>query len=327
MRRAVGTANGCRLAPLFSKRATRSAAVALALHVGVVASIAPVQAACMGMQIHAHRGSAAMPENSASALQAGYEGHWDGVETDMQQLSDGTWVLHHDLFTGRAVLTGTPRPVAKLTQADWRSARMSLNGKPTREIPPFLSDALAIANAFPNKTLNAEINEAPTSCAPIEALVTQVRQGVPHGNWFLTSSNLQNLRCARIADRQGYMGLIVFDARNAEAVGSNRLTQVVAQRGKSPVLDRAWMAKLVATLGLPAGVHVDARTMVANPDLLNDAAAARLAVFADAVQGDDALVDAIARAQARTGKLPSGAVIDGDADVFCRRVAQAIGRQ
>ncbi|WP_353193434.1 glycerophosphodiester phosphodiesterase family protein [Pandoraea pnomenusa] len=302
----------------------RTNAAALALTV-LAAVTPPLSAACLGMQIHAHRGSAADPENSGSALRSGYAGKWDGVETDMQQLSDGTWVLHHDLRTGRSVLAGAPRPVAQLTSAEWRAARMTLNGRPTAEAPPFLSDALAIASRYPGKTLNAEIKEVVGNCAPIQGLVAQMRQGISHGNWFLTSGLLQNLRCARTADAQGYMGLIVFDGRNAEAAASNRWTKMIAKHAKAPVLDRNWMNRLVAELGLPAGIHVDARTMDANPALLADATASRLAVFAYAVQGDAALADAIGRAHARTGKLPSGAVIDGDADAFCRRVASTTG--
>ncbi|VVD91418.1 glycerophosphodiester phosphodiesterase [Pandoraea pneumonica] len=313
--------------PFVLPRVRRIAVAALAVTVGTLTTMAPVSAACLGMQIHAHRGSATAPENSARALQTGYAGAWDGVETDMQQLSDGTWVLHHDMQTGRSVLAGAPRPVAQLTQADWRNARMTLNGRATNEPPPFLSDVLAIANTFPGKTLNAEIKEVVSNCTPIQGLVAQMKQGVPHGNWFLTSGLLQNLRCARTADRQGYMGLIVFDGRNAEAVGSNKLTKFVAKHAKAPVLNRAWMDHLVAQLGLPAGVHVDARTMDANPYLLDDAADTRLAVFAYAVQGDEALAEAIGHAKARTGKLPSGAVIDGDAQAFCRRVTQVIGQR
>ncbi|WP_244916841.1 glycerophosphodiester phosphodiesterase [Pandoraea apista] len=304
----------------------RNKAALAALALAAMATTAtPLQAACLGMQIHAHRGSAEDPENSGSALRSGYAGKWDGVETDMQQLSDGTWVLHHDLRTGRSVLAGAPRPVAQLSSADWRAARMTLHGKPTSEAPPFLSDALAIASLYPGKTLNAEIKEVVGNCTPIQGLVAQMRQGISHGNWFLTSGLLQNLRCARTVDSQGYMGLIVFDGRNAEAAASNRWTKMIARHAKAPVLDRAWMTRLVSELGLPAGIHVDARTMDANPDLLTDAAAARLAVFAYAVQGDAALADAIGRAHARTGKMPSGAVVDGSADAFCRRVAQVTG--
>ncbi|NMV37308.1 glycerophosphodiester phosphodiesterase [Ralstonia insidiosa] len=283
----------------------------------------PTLAECLGMKVHAHRGSSDAPENSASALRSAYAGDWDGVEIDMQQLADGTWVLHHDLTTGRAVLTGNTLPVAKLTPADWQRARMTLHGGATNEAPPFLADAAAIAAAYPGKTFNAEIKEVVGNCQPVQALVAQLHQAIPHGNWFLTSGLRTPLRCARGADRQGYLGLIVFDGRNAEAAASNRWTRLVAQHASSPRLTRAWMLDLAAELGKPAGIHVDAKTMDANPTLLDDAAATGLAVFAYAVDGDAALASAIGRAHARTNRLPSGAIIDGRAEHFCALVTQA----
>lgn len=299
------------------------ACVALGAALACALPAVPALADCLGMKIHAHRGSSDAPENSASALRSAYAGDWDGVEIDMQQLADGTWVLHHDLTTGRAVQTGGTLPVAKLTPADWQHARMTLHGRLTDEAPPFLANATAIAAAYPDKTFNAEIKEMVGNCQPVQALVAQLHQAIPHGNWFLTSGLRTPLRCARGADRQGYLGLIVFDGRNAEAAASNRWTHLIAQHASSPRLTRAWMQDLVAELGKPAGVHVDAKTMDANPTLLDDAATTGLAVFAYAVDGDTALANAIGRAYARTNRLPSGAIIDGRADRFCAQVRQA----
>jgi glycerophosphoryl diester phosphodiesterase len=300
------------------------ACAALGTALACALSAAPALAECLGMKIHAHRGSADAPENSASALRSAYAGDWDGVEIDMQQLADGTWVLHHDLTTGRAVMTGSKLPVAQLMPADWRRARMTLHGRATDEAPPFLADAAAIAAAHPDKTFNAEIKQVVGNCQPVQALVAQLQQAIQHGNWFLTSGLRTPLRCARGADRQGYLGLIVFDGRNAEAAASNRWTHLIAQHASSPRLTRAWMLDLVAELDKPAGVHVDAKTMDANPTLLDDAAATGLSVFAYAVDGDAALANAIGRAHARTNRLPSGAIIDGRADLFCAQVRQAV---
>ena len=70
------------------------ACVALGTALACALPATPALAECLGMKIHAHRGSAESPENSASALRSAYAGDWDGVEIDMQQLADGTWVLH-----------------------------------------------------------------------------------------------------------------------------------------------------------------------------------------------------------------------------------------
>lgn len=82
-------------------------------------------AACLGMQVHAHRGAPALPENSLAAIRAAYAGAWDGVEIDMQRLRDGAWVLHHDLLTGRTVSGVGRRAVLQLSSDQWRDARLT----------------------------------------------------------------------------------------------------------------------------------------------------------------------------------------------------------
>ena len=158
----------------------KNRAAALALLLCMTSTV--VQADCLGMKVHAHRGAGNAPENSLSALRNTYFGTWDGVETDLQLLGDGSWVVHHDLLTGRVVDTGAPRTVKQLTADDWRAASMKNRGVLTPETPPFVSDIADLATAFPAKTLNAEIKDVLPSCAPINTLVAQLRGGIKHGN-------------------------------------------------------------------------------------------------------------------------------------------------
>lgn len=69
------------------------------------------------MKVQAHRGAGNAPENSLSALRNAYFGTWDGVETDLQLLGDGSLVVHHDLLTGRVVDTGQSLPVRQMNAA------------------------------------------------------------------------------------------------------------------------------------------------------------------------------------------------------------------
>ncbi|MFL9923696.1 glycerophosphodiester phosphodiesterase family protein [Herbaspirillum lusitanum] len=304
---------------VITRSGKRAAAVAFAVSCALAT---PVQAACLGMQVQAHRGSASAPENSISGLGAGYQGSWDGVETDMQQLADGTWVVHHDLVTGRTVQASRNVSTHQLTSQDWQAARLKVNGRTVEEAPPFVSDLLTLASRFPGKTLNAEIKDALPNCNPVQALVAQFRRGMSHGNWFMTSAVPGNLRCARQADREGYLGLIVFDVRNAEAAVDNRASRFVASRARAPKLDQNWLMRVQNEIGMPVGVHVDARSLDANPTLLSDASMMKMPVFVYAVQGDTALAAAVRRAHDRTARWPSGVVIDGDADQFCRDVSR-----
>lgn len=276
-------------------------------------------AACLGMQVHAHRGAASAPENSLSALRAAYDGGADGVETDLQMLGDQRWVVHHDINTGRVVQAGAPRQVRQLTSADWSAARMKLRGALTGEAPPFASDLADLASGYPQQTLNAEIKDLAPSCSQVQALVGQLHSELGHGNWFMTSGAAGNLRCARQADSAGYLGLIVFDGRNAEAAGANGLTRLIASKAKAPRLDQAWLARVKQDIGVPVGVHVDARTLDANPALLPDAALMKMPVFVYAVDGDGALAAALQRARQRSGRWPSGVIVDESAG-FCARL-------
>lgn len=275
-------------------------------------------AACMGMQVHAHRGAPALPENSLASIRAAYAGAWDGVEIDMQRLKDGTWVLHHDLLTGRTVSGVGRKAVPQLSSNQWRDARLTGAGGGTP--PPFLADALRVAAAQPAKTFNAELKVIYRDCAPVSKLVAGMKAALPHGNWMITSAFPEALRCVRGTDRQGYLGLIVFDPRHAESLGANPLGKYVSQRAVAPQLTRQWLANLAATVGAPVGVHVDALTLAANPQLLRDAAAQSVRVFVYAVGGDAALAQQLRATKQREGYLPSGVIIDGDAQAFCRAV-------
>ncbi len=280
-------------------------------------------AACLGMQVHAHRGAPALPENSLASIRAAYAGAWDGVEIDMQRLKDGTWVLHHDLLTGRTVSGVGRKAVLQLSSDQWRDARLTGAGGGTP--PPFLTDALRVAAAQPAKTFNAELKVIYRDCAPVSKLVAGMKAALPHGNWMITSAFPEALRCVRGTDRQGYLGLIVFDPRHAQSPGSNPLAgtplgKVVSQRAAPPQLTHQWLANLAATVGAPVGVHVDALTLAANPQLLRDAAAQSVRVFVYAVGGDAALAQQLRATKQREGYLPSGVIIDGDAQAFCRAV-------
>ncbi|SEO17117.1 glycerophosphoryl diester phosphodiesterase [Duganella sp. CF517] len=305
---------------VITRKKNKRAASLLAWTLMLALAAQPAGAACLGMQVHAHRGAVAgAPENSLSALRAAYDGGWDGVETDMQMLADQRWVIHHDLLTGRVVQTDLPRQARQLTSADWRAAQMKLRGNTTGEPPPFVSDVTALASGYPQRALNAEIKEV-APCAQVQALVRQFQQEMAHGNWFMTSGLVGNLRCARQADAAGYLGLLVFDGRNAEAAGANGVTRYIASRARAPRLDQAWLATVKRDVGMPVGVHVDARSLDANPALLSDAAMMKMPVFVYAVEGDAALAAALKRARQRDGRWPSGVIVDESAPAFCARL-------
>jgi len=298
---------------LITKKKNKAAALGLLLSMFSTVT----HADCLGMQVHAHRGAGDVPENSLSALRNAYFGTWDGVETDLQVLADGNWVVYNDLLTGRVVDTGQPRAVKQMESDDWRAARMKNHGALTAETPPFVADIADLATAFPDKTLNAEIKDVAPSCAPVESLVAQLRSNIKHGNWFLTSSVPDNLVCARRADPQGYLGVVVPDPRQAQAAGENRVSRLVAKSARPPKLDKAWLQRMQQQIGMPIGVHVDARSLDANSHLLSDAASLDMPVFVYGSDGDSALAASLLRAQKRSHRWPSGVILSGPPDAFC----------
>jgi glycerophosphoryl diester phosphodiesterase len=87
------------------------------------------------MRVAAHRGSRLhAPENTISALIAGYTGGADVLELDLQLTKDGHLVVSHDPTTDR--LTGTPGTIGDMTLGDLRKLDFSETFRP-RDSPDF----------------------------------------------------------------------------------------------------------------------------------------------------------------------------------------------
>lgn len=272
------------------------------------------------MVLHAHRGDPAAPENSARAIQQALGGAWDGAEIDIQTLGDGAWVLHHDAQLGRTTsLKG--RPVASLDSAVWREVRMKdRQGRTTNEPAPFLRDVAQAAAAQGGKVLNIELKQPYGDCRPVQRAVADIHQTMPGGQWFLTAIDRRQLQCARRSDAAGYLGQIVLDAQ-ALAMGSDkRLIRANANRLAPPTIDRAWLARLVQEVGRPVGIHIDTHTLERNPGLLALARDMEVPVFTYGLGSDRDHARALADVRRQSGLLPSGAVINEQAEAFCRMV-------
>lgn len=277
---------------------------------------ASVRADCMGMVLHAHRGSPAAPENALSAVRLALDGEWDGVEIDIQQLRDQQWVLHHDAQLGRTTsLQG--RTSRELYSATWRELQMKdRQGRVTSESAPFLADVLALPERA-EKVLNIEIKQIDSNCEPTNLAVKQLRRGLPNGGWFLTSVDRRQLMCARKADPRGYVGQIVLDP---QALAFQSRSRSLSSRLKPPQLDYNWLSNLLQDVGAPVGAHVDINTLAANPSLLADAKALGMPIFTYHLGQDADQASALKAMARRTGLWPSGAIINGLPKEFCRQL-------
>ncbi len=302
-----------RLLPEGLARATATVLFSCMLAATVVQH---AKAACGGMVMHAHRGSPGAPENSQASVRLAYEGQWDGAEVDLQQLRDQQWVLHHDPVMGRTTSV-QGRSTRDLTSAAWQEVRLKdRQGRISTEPAPFLSTLLTQLPQSSDKVLNAEIKQVNASCEAAHNVVALMRDGRPDGRWFLTSIDRRQLQCVRKADPQGYLGQIVLDPQAL----AQRENPRMASRINPPVIDGTWLRRLVQEVGLPAGVHVDINTLVANPNLLAETKGLGLSVFTYHLGNDREHAQALRSQAMRTGLLPTGAIIDGDPSAFCQTI-------
>jgi glycerophosphoryl diester phosphodiesterase len=281
----------------------------------MLAGLIPVaaHAVCHGMVLHAHRGSPTAAENSLSAVRLAIQGEWDGAEIDIQQLRDQEWVLHHDAHLGRTTsLQGYS--TRDLDSATWRELRMKdRQGRVTNELAPFLSDVIALPE-YQDKILNVEIKQFSGTCDATIQAVSQLRRGRPLGGWFITSIDRRQLQCVRKIDPKGYAGQIVLDP---QALARESRIRSRANRISPPVIDAAWLRRLQQEVMAPVGVHVDINTLAANPSLLTDAKILNVPVFTYHLGADKKHAETLRATARRTGLLPSGAIINGSASVFC----------
>ncbi|MGF1660418.1 MAG: glycerophosphodiester phosphodiesterase [Rubrimonas sp.] len=123
------------LAALLAAAAVASAVAAgLALSAGVRAS--------HKVEVIAHRGHGAAPENSLPAIEMGVAAGADWIEIDVQETADGAVALIHDRDFMK--LAGDPRQVADLTLAELRGIDIGARFSPdfAGTVAPTLAEAL-----------------------------------------------------------------------------------------------------------------------------------------------------------------------------------------
>ena len=280
---------------------------------------ASAHAECLGMALHAHRGSHDAPENSQLAVKRAFEGEWDGVEIDIQRLRDQQWVLHHDPKLGRTTsLQG--RSTEEINSNAWKEIRLKdRKGRISSETAPFLAELLAQIADDNEKVFNVEIKQLNNNCEAAQHAAHVLNEGRPSGRWFLTAIERSQLQCVRRVDKRGYLGQIVLDPK---ALASQSRFSRFSGNLPPKIIDTAWLRQLKQEVGEPVGVHVDAATLRANPTLLADAKALGIPVFTYSLGSEREHADALRTTARRTGLLPSGAIIDGAPGAFCEMIGK-----
>lgn len=276
----------------------------------------PVLSDCESMELVAHRGAPGHPENSLSGVKAAASGAWTGVEVDAQLLGSGEWVLHHDYKTGRTTSIAG-RTVSSLNSLAWSEVRLrARSGAITSEPAPFIKDILPALS--PGRVvLNVEIKVQNLGCPAINRLLSELRAGLPAGNWHVSALDRSVLRCVRKSDPGGYLGLVVLDPRSIAREGGRKERAGALLDG--PRITEQSIDGLLSELRPPLGLHLDVLTLRTQPAILLWASQKQVPVFVYAPAGDEELADSLAFVAERVNMLPSGVIIDGSPEAFCGR--------
>jgi glycerophosphoryl diester phosphodiesterase len=268
---------------------------------------------CRKMKFFAHRGSADYPENSRSALRAAVQGPWDGVETDVQELSDGELALHHDSTLERTTNLRA-RSVSRLDSLAWKKGKMrDRQGEISEEAPALLEEVLPDIAAS-GKPINVEIKEEKfQNCALAKRTARMLMDALPPKARQISASNAAHLGCARKEDSQAYFGVVVIDYRNV----AERSRNLLGNKDHAPALNKDFLQSLKWQVGAPMGVHVDAYTFAKDSSFYEDAAREGISVMTYALTSDLTHARQLRQAWNTQGRLPDGVIIDGTPEAFC----------
>jgi glycerophosphoryl diester phosphodiesterase len=274
---------------------------------------------CRKMKFFAHRGSADYPENSRSALRAAVQGPWDGVETDVQALSDGELALHHDSTLERTTNLRA-RSVSRVDSLGWKKGKMrDRQGEITEEAPALLEEVLPDIAAS-GKPINVEIKEEKfQNCALATRTARMLMDALPPKARQISASDPRHLSCARKEDSQAYFGHVVIDHRNV----AERSRNLLGNKNQAPALNKDALQYLKWQVGAPLGIHVDAYTFAKDSSFYKDAAQEGISVMTYALTSDLTHARQLREAWNTQGRLPDGVIIDGTPEAFCAAMVLA----
>lgn len=273
-------------------------------------------AECHGMEIHAHRGSHAAPENSLLAVTSALTGDWDAAEIDIQMLSDGAWVLNHDWELGRTTSLAN-RKVNRLDSTIWQEVYLKdRKGQLTNEHGAFLEQVLETTTNNPEKVLNIEIKQPFNGCKPIHDLVENMDKKWSNLKWFFTSVDTRNLQCVRQIDKNVYLGVIMLDPN---AIMQTKFGRRFRSGYGPESINNQKLTAIKEALQAPVGVHVDVNALIKTPSALNDAKNLQMPVYTYTLEEntDKEHIKQLKKLIKKTNMLPTGAIINQKAEAFC----------
>jgi len=327
---------------MTTKRKRLFAIFLLALH--QITATVSIASECRDIELQAHRGSFKYPENTTEGVIQAFKDQFETVEIDIQQLRDGPWVLHHDLFTGRAVkipkLALWHLPASEITASQWRSGQMlDRDKKPTMFNPSFLVDTLSKADSYlkSGKKLNIEIKGS-YPCSVVTLIFGALKNTDPK-SYFFSAVDPQVLSCIRRINKTVYLGLIVAPEPDSFLAGPNSAALLGAYRSQTERMSKYNPFKLydkfgnrdlmtkagLADLALHGinGIHTDVQFLIEKPDTLRWIKERRMKVYTYGVGPDPQHIEKVASLFNATKLKPNGMIINGDAAQTCDALRRA----
>jgi glycerophosphoryl diester phosphodiesterase len=284
--------------------------------------------------LHAHRGlSVQAPENSTESVIAAFDAGFYGAEIDVQRTSDGHWVLHHDLTTGRTVRPAG-RTVRNMPLQSWRAS--TLVG--TDDSPPTLSEVILASKPHLESgqhVLNIELKDV-FDCAAIQDFQNFMRdRGLSSEDYVLASVDPRAVRCMG-KHFSGMKSLVVVDKSSAEekveslqSSARNRLGAWVDKavdrlRGASDEITQGQlsanaMEQFARDVPPPRAMYISGAVIERDPFVLQRAQQNSIDVFTYSVNQDDRQqFSAIKHARGKSGLAPKHLIVDGGKEDACR---------
>ncbi|WP_299793093.1 glycerophosphodiester phosphodiesterase family protein [uncultured Shewanella sp.] len=298
------------------------------------------------IDIAAHRGDYRQPESSNLAIAAALNDNYNSVEIDVMLLKDGTWVNHHDKYTGRATVhyTGQRYKVEKMKLNQF--AQLKLRNKQShdlldiRPITAYEAFQTFVAYRSPGQKLNVEI-KSDTYGQKLVELDNMLRQLVGQGHFYYSSADLDTLEKLRGINPTTYLGfvqgahptsveLLQRDLRrgvknDAYYLDNQNKLEFVGKYGTKRYRSRyknyassKGVTNLVRKLGRNSGLHLDIRSYMQHKKVKRYAEDFGMKTYTYSINGSEYHQSQLLRLS--RASLPHGAIVDATPFKICQQL-------
>lgn len=287
------------------------------------------------LDLVAHRGHIDYPENSLSGVKAAFSAGFSKVEVDIMRLRDGTWVLHHDVTTGRAsgFADGRSAAVNTLTAADFSRLRVrdpktfQLTGENAPTLPALVNGVSSVMTDQQRLQIEFKSGASVQELAAIDRTLS----GTLGRRYEYVAQDIELLAQLRQLNPWVYLGVIEVPASTSmlelsrqktdaqginQGVKSTHLSRRLEQRAQEAYrrtranwLTPSGMATIQQRLGSNAGIHVDHAALIQQTGAVERAAKLNIPLYTYTVTGHAPHLSSLSQLKNKRA-MPDGAIVD-----------------